>query len=125
MALTQRQKQVLDFLTGFVETNGYNPSYEEIAGALDLASLATVHKHISALATKGYVKRIHNQSRSLEVSSKYLQEYRRRKEGSAPSLEAAIRLASGGPLDAVRTDGDGTMPAGVSADPLKWILTKS
>jgi len=50
MALTKRQKDVLDFIAGFVEENGYSPSYEEIAQALDLASLATVHKHISALA---------------------------------------------------------------------------
>src|SRR5262245_46583034 len=52
MALTKRQKQVLDFIAGFLDQNDYCPSYEEIAGGLDLASLATVHKHISVLETK-------------------------------------------------------------------------
>jgi len=101
MALTQRQKQVLDFLTEFVETKGYSPSYDEIANALNLASLATVHKHVSALETKHYVKRSFNQSRSLEVSSKYLQEYRRQKQGSAPSLEVPLlgRIAAGAPVE--------------------------
>ena len=71
MALTKRQKQVLDFIAGFVDENGYCPSYEEIAQGLELASLATVHKHISALETKSYLKRGFNQSRSLEVAPKY------------------------------------------------------
>jgi repressor LexA len=101
MALTQRQKQVLDFLADFVETKGYSPSYEEIAAALTLASLATVHKHISALETKHYVKRSFNQSRSLEVSPKYLQEYRRQKQQNTPSLEVPLlgRIAAGQPVE--------------------------
>ena len=49
MALTRRQKQVLDLIAKFVDDNGYSPSYEELAQGLNLASLATVHKHISAL----------------------------------------------------------------------------
>src|SRR5579862_3185016 len=77
MALTKRQKQVLDFIARFVDDNGYCPSYEEIARGLELASLATVHKHISVLETKSYLKRGFNQSRSLELAPKYLQEQRR------------------------------------------------
>jgi repressor LexA len=57
MALTKRQKQVLDFIANFVDEQGYCPSYEEIARGLELASLATVHKHISVLEAKSYLKR--------------------------------------------------------------------
>ena len=57
MALTKRQKQVLDFIAEFVDENGYCPSYEEIARGLELASLATVHKHITVLEGKSYLKR--------------------------------------------------------------------
>lgn len=74
MALTRRQKDLLDYLASFIEKNGYSPSYEEIASGLDLTSLATVHKHIQALQTKGYLKRGFNQSRSLEIAPKYLDE---------------------------------------------------
>jgi repressor LexA len=106
MALTQRQKQVLDFLVGFVDKNGYNPSYEEIAGGLNLASLATVHKHISALETKHYVRRSFNHSRSLEVSAKYLQEYRRQHESSRTSLEIPLmgQIAAGSPVQAFESN---------------------
>src|SRR3989442_12833553 len=67
MALTRRQKQVLDFLVGFINRQGYSPSFEEIGGALGVSSLATVHKHLETLAKKGFVRRGYNQSRSVEV----------------------------------------------------------
>ena len=105
MALTKRQKQVLDFLVEFTEGNGYSPSYEEIAHKLDLASLATVHKHVSALEAKHYVKRSYNQSRSLEVSPKYVQEYRRQLESVAPISGVPLlgRIAAGAPVESFAT----------------------
>jgi repressor LexA len=77
MALTRRQKEVLDFIAAYQVENGYSPSYEEIARGLNLASIATVHKHISALDKKNYLHRSHNQSRSIDVAPRYLQEQRR------------------------------------------------
>ncbi len=100
MALTKRQKEVLDFIANFVDENGYCPSYEEIAGGLDLASLATVHKHISMLEAKNYLKRGFNQSRSLELTPKYLQEHRRHKP-VLPEIPLLGRIAAGTPVEAV------------------------
>ncbi len=100
MALTKRQKQVLDFIAGFVDDNGYCPSYEEIAGGLGLASLATVHKHISVLETKNYLKRGFNQSRSIELTPRYLQEQRRTRQ-SFPEIPLAGRIAAGAPVESV------------------------
>lgn len=100
MALTKRQKQVLDLIHGFQEDNGYCPSYEEIAKGLDLASLATVHKHISVLEAKNYLKRGFNQSRSLELTSKYLQEPRRARP-ALPEIPLLGRIAAGAPVEAI------------------------
>ena len=90
MALTRRQKEVLDYIVNFVEENGYSPSYEELAHGLSLASVATVHKHIEALERRHYLRRSFNQSRSIEVSSKYLQE--RRRSQSAQRNAAVCRF---------------------------------
>src|SRR3954462_1587499 len=100
MALTKRQKQVLDFIAGFVDEQGYCPSFEEIARGLDLASLATVHKHISVLESKSYLKRGFNQSRSLALAPKYLQDESRTK---TPILEIPLRgrIAAGAPVETV------------------------
>lgn len=67
MALTRRQKQVLDFLVHFINRHGYSPSFEEMATGLHLSSLATVHKHLQVLEKKGFIRRRYNQSRSVEV----------------------------------------------------------
>ena len=102
MALTKRQKQVLDFIADFVDRNGYSPSYEELATGLELASLATVHKHIQALETKNYLKRSFNHSRSLEVTPKYFEEQRMYR-AAAPAREVPLlgRIAAGAPVEAV------------------------
>lgn len=100
MVLTRRQKEVLDFILRFLEENGYSPSYEEVAGGLGLASLATVHKHISALEAKGYLRRGFNQSRSLEVSPKYVEEVRRQRAAIRYEVPLAGRIAAGAPVEA-------------------------
>ncbi len=67
MALTKRQKEVLDYLVAFETKHGYAPSFEEIGKGLKLTSLATVHKHITTLEKKGFIRRGYNQSRSIEI----------------------------------------------------------
>jgi repressor LexA len=101
MALTRRQKQVLDLIAKFVDDNGYSPSYEELARGLNLTSLATVHKHIAALTTKNYLKRGFNQSRSLEMGPKYVQENRRHRETAALEIPLLGRIAAGLPAESV------------------------
>ena len=94
MAITRRQKDVLDFLNGFTQKNGYSPSYEEIAQGLGLNSLATVHKHITNLQTKGLLQRAHNRSRSIDVLSP-------RSPRRSDRLPLLGRIAAGKPVEAV------------------------
>ena len=103
MALTPRQKEVLDFLANFIEKNRYSPSYEEIAEGLQLASLATVHKHVTALEAKRYLRRSFNQSRSLELSPRYWEETRG--EHGRPSMEVPLegQIAAGRPVESYGT----------------------
>ncbi len=103
MALTRRQKEVIDFIAGFLEQHGYSPSYEEIADGMTLASLATVHKHITALESKQYLKRGFNQSRSLDLGPRYWQEQRRMRQDVSASLAVPLlgRIAAGAPVEAI------------------------
>jgi repressor LexA len=100
MALTRRQKEVLDFIASYQVENGYSPSYEEIARGLELASIATVHKHISALQTRNYLHRSHNQSRSIEVAPRYLQEQRRNRLEASLEVPVLGTIAAGKPVEA-------------------------
>jgi repressor LexA len=103
MALTPRQKEVLDFLVRFTEKNGYSPSYEEIGQGLSLNSLATIHKHVTALAEKGYLKRRYNESRSIEVSESYKVQETERIRQLPPALEIPLlgRIAAGVPVESI------------------------
>jgi repressor LexA len=67
MALTKKQRQILDYVESFVESYGYSPSYEEIARYFGYNSLATVHEHLTNLEQKGFLRKNYNKSRSLEV----------------------------------------------------------
>lgn len=103
MALTKRQKEVLDYIADFIDNHGYSPSYEELAQGLNLSSLATVHKHVEALESRNYLRRLFNQSRSLEVSAKYLQERRRARPAiRAAEIPLAGRIAAGAPVEAIQ-----------------------
>lgn len=104
MALTPRQKEVLDFIASYRDKNGYSPSFEEIASELELASLATVHKHVTSLEQKGYLRRRFNESRSLEVNEQYITSERQRLSMNAPgelTVPLRGRIAAGNPVEAI------------------------
>lgn len=92
MALTKRQKQILDFLRAFIDENGYSPSFEEICEAFGYTSLATVHEHLTNLAAKGYIRKADRASRSIEFPPET--------EPSVP-LPLLGTVAAGQPIEAV------------------------
>jgi repressor LexA len=96
MAITRRQKEVLDFIRNFVDRCGYSPSFEEIAHGLDLSSLATVHKHISNLERKGLLQRAHNRSRSIDLVPE-------RKKNAPQEIPMLGRIAAGRPVEGIET----------------------
>ena len=57
VTLYRRQKQILDFIKQYVQKNGLAPTLTEIANALGVSSLATVHEHLKAMEKKGVIKR--------------------------------------------------------------------
>jgi repressor LexA len=109
LALTRRQRQVFDFISEFVEKEGYSPSLEEIAAAFDLSSVATVHKHVKHLVDKGYLRKAWNRSRSVEPVPA---------EESIPSLQLPIlgTVAAGSPIEALEPDAGTAEMFAVPAD---------
>src|SRR3954466_16184777 len=67
MPLTKRQSEILSYLQGHINGQGYAPSFEEIAEHFGFQSLATVHEHLPNLERKGYIRRSYSASRSIEV----------------------------------------------------------
>ena len=92
--LTKRQREILDYLTDFIQQHGYAPSLEEVGKRFGLSSLATVHKHLTNLQDKGFIRRSWNRSRSVEVVPT-------RTGGRAVELPLLGYVAAGAPIEAV------------------------
>ncbi len=97
MALTRRQREILDFIEGFVRFRGYSPSFEEIAENFGYRSLATVHEHLSNLQEKGYIRKNYNESRSIELVETEL-------KIAAVELPLQGAVAAGYPIEAIQDE---------------------
>ena len=92
--LTKRQREILDYLNDFIQQHGYAPSLEEIGRRFSLSSLATVHKHLTNLQQKGFIKRAWNRSRSVELLPT-------RTTARAIELPLLGVVAAGAPIEAI------------------------
>src|ERR1700751_1653322 len=101
MAITRKQRDVYDFISRFVQKNGYSPSFDEIGKGLDLSSLATVHKHISNLEKKGLLTRDYNKSRSIDLLPPKGRLKQAMSVNTAVVLPLVGRIAAGQPIEAV------------------------
>jgi len=121
MELTHRQKEIFDFIKGFIKERGFPPSVREIGEHFHIYPRA-VFDHLKALERKGYLKRRGSMSRGLEVlvfqgGEPYGS---LRKEGRLPIREIPIvgRVAAGKPTLAVEHL-EGTIPL-----PSEWVKGK-
>jgi repressor LexA len=94
--LTERQRQILDFLTKYVDAHGYPPTVREIGEAVGLASPSTVHAHLANLERAGLLKRDPTKPRAIEL-------YREPKAeplgaSDVHKLPLVGEIAAGGPL---------------------------
>lgn len=67
LVIYSRQRQILDFLRQYIQAKGFAPKLKEIAQAIGVSSLATVHEHLASLERKGLIKRKFGRARSLEI----------------------------------------------------------
>ena len=65
--LTRKQHELICFIADRLEETGVSPSFEEMKDALDLKSKSGVHRRISALEERGFIRRLANRARALEV----------------------------------------------------------
>jgi repressor LexA len=100
----KRQGQILDFIRQFIQANGSAPTLKQIAKAIGVSSLATVHEHLTTLEEKGLIKRKAGKNRSIELVGI-------REEFSPNGVEVPILgfIAAGSPIEAY-TDPNATLP---------------
>ena len=65
--LTRKQKELLDYLTAHAEKSEVSPSFDEMRDALGLASKSGIHRLVSGLEERGYIRRLANRARAIEI----------------------------------------------------------
>jgi len=90
--LTKRQKQIYDFIKGYIGKHGISPTLEEIKKHFRLSSLSTIHQHVGALADKGFLTKDDNSARSIGLS-----------EGTIKLVRIPLlgTIAAGQPIEAI------------------------
>ena len=100
--LSKRQREIYDFVVGYVDRHGYPPTVREIGEAVGLASPSTVHAHLANLERAGYLRRDPTKPRALEVlaGDRGAGAGRARMAGGkAPRVLPLVgEIAAGGPL---------------------------
>lgn len=96
VTLYKKQKQILDFISQYIQINSYSPTLQEIADSMNLSSLATVHEHLQALERKNIIKRYEGAVRGIEIVDNSV-------NSSLNAIELPLigYIAAGEPIEAI------------------------
>lgn len=100
----KRQKQILDFIQQHIQAYGFAPTLKQIAEAIGVSSLATVHEHLQSLEIKGVIRRKHGKMRAISFTNNELISPNER----AMSVPILGFIAAGSPIEPY-TDPNATM----------------
>ncbi|HUV13497.1 MAG TPA: transcriptional repressor LexA [Acidobacteriota bacterium] len=114
MPLTKRQNEIFAFLSGYLKERGYSPSLDEIAKHFGIASLNAVYKHLNVLEEKGFIKRLANRARSIQVIEQGVVA-----EQMVPLLGV---IAAGYPIEAVANSEEIPVPESLLTKGSNYVL---
>lgn len=116
--VTERQRDILNFIREFQKERGVAPTHREICDAFGFSSYGTVYKHLSLLEKKGLIRRDWNQKRGVEVV-----------EDKPEPVISAVRelplfgyIAAGRPLDVIPSDETITVPERLTSRGENYVL---
>ncbi len=131
--LTSKQRELLLFINQRIKDTGVSPSFDEMKEALDLASKSGIHRLITALEERGFIRRLANRARALEVlklpdaaipngGQRPRREFRPSLVSSAEQAQVRVgtipvvgRIAAGSPISAIQQDiGQIAAPTGLA-----------
>lgn len=96
VTLYKRQRELLEFLKQYILKHSYSPTLQEIADAMGVSSLATVHEHLQSLVKKGLIKRYEGAVRGIDILDEKM-------AGALRGIELPLAgfIAAGRPIEAI------------------------
>ena len=96
--LTKKQKELYDYLDHYIKSNQISPSFEEMKKAVNLKSKSGIHRLITSLEQRGFIKRHKHKARAMEITKKLYQNNSNESSYEIPLLGA---IAAGNPIEAI------------------------
>ena len=102
--LTRKQKELFDYLTDYISKNSISPSFEEMNVAVNLKSKSGIHRLITSLEQRGFIKRLKHKARAMEIIKKLnnnLTSSSKNTENNSISIPLLGSIAAGNPIEAI------------------------
>ena len=106
--LTKKQKELYDFLKDYISSNHISPSFEEMKNAVNLKSKSGIHRLITSLEQRGFIRRLKHKARAMEIIKKLSNDFEKNKDDEASLYEIPLlgSIAAGDPIEAIENPDD-------------------
>ena len=121
--LTKKQKELFDYLKEYMSNNQISPSFEEMKEAVNLKSKSGIHRLISSLEERGFIKRLKHKARAMEIVNKNST----LEENSTNSIEIPLigSIAAGEAIEAIENPNELiSIPASMTSPNSKYFGLK-
>ena len=101
--LTFQQEKLLKFIIDYQKQNNVTPSFDEMKDGLDLKSKSGIHRIVSALEERGYIKKLNNRARAIEIikNVNLIDTESGKNKNSIISIPILGKIAAGLPIEAI------------------------
>ena len=105
--LTKKQKELFVYLNNYISSNDISPSFEEMKNAVNLKSKSGIHRLITSLEQRGYIKRLKHKARAMEITkdlpNKNVKSINSNKEESFLNIPLVGSIAAGEAIEAINS----------------------
>ncbi|MDC0057107.1 transcriptional repressor LexA [Alphaproteobacteria bacterium] len=113
--LTKKQKELFEFLSNYIAKNSISPSFEEMKNALNLKSKSGIHRLVTSLEQRGFIKRLKHKARAMEIIKSLTNDFstlNHEKRSNSIDIPLLGSIAAGDPIEALENiDGFVTVPS--------------
>ena len=102
--LTKKQKELFDYLSNYIAKNSIAPSFEEMKNAVNLKSKSGIHRLITSLEQRGFIKRLKHKARAMEITKTLTNNFNNiNHDKKLNSIEIPLlgSIAAGDPMEAI------------------------
>lgn len=102
--LTKKQKELFDYLSNYIAKNSISPSFEEMKNAVNLKSKSGIHRLITSLEQRGFIKRLKHKARAMEITKTLTNNFNNinhNKKLNSIEIPLLGSIAAGDPMEAI------------------------